>query len=63
MLSVNNYPYKKLAFLIASYLTVVPNAVSETTGMLREIIISAQKREQSIQETPIAISALDAIST
>ncbi|MDB9998971.1 TonB-dependent receptor [Porticoccaceae bacterium] len=58
---VNNYPYKKLSFLIASYLTVVPNAVSETTGMLREIIISAQKREQSIQETPIAISALDAI--
>lgn len=61
MNSLNNYPLKELSLLIASTLIAVPTAQSKTTGMLREIIVTAQKREQSLQETPIAISALDAI--
>lgn len=61
MNSSNTYLSKKLSFLVASYLIAMPSAQSETTGMLREITVSAQKREQSLQETPIAISVLDEI--
>lgn len=61
MNSLKTNSLRKLSFLVASYLIAIPGAQSEPTGMLREIIVSAQKREQSLQETPIAISVLDQI--
>jgi iron complex outermembrane recepter protein len=45
-----------LAFAIALSVQIAPLAVADTG--IEQIIVTAQKREQSLQETPIAISAL-----
>lgn len=37
-----------------------PPARDASSGMLQEVIVTAQKREESLQETPIAISAMTA---
>jgi len=53
----SNKTLRPLAAIIAS--TLCGTAVS---APLEEIIVTAQKREQSLQETPIAITAFDADS-
>jgi iron complex outermembrane receptor protein len=42
-------------------LSVAP-AFSQDTARLEEVVVTAQRREESIQDVPIAISALDAES-
>ncbi|MEY2927652.1 MAG: hypothetical protein RL367_2129 [Pseudomonadota bacterium] len=38
--------------------TPAPAAAAEDTGGLKEIIVTAQKREQNVQDVPIAVTAL-----
>lgn len=49
----------KLAVSLACGVTVsVPAVAQNTTGMLEEIIVSAQKREENIGDVPVAVSIL-----
>ena len=47
----------KLTFL-AMPLTFILNANSQSVGMLEEVVVTAQKREENLQNTPIAITAI-----
>ena len=47
----------KLTFL-AMPLTFILNANSQSVGMLEEVVVTAQKREENLQNTPIAITAV-----
>ncbi len=38
---------------------VAPQATAQEEGFLEEIIVTAQKREQSVQDVPIAVTVLD----
>lgn len=52
---------KPLSMLFLSVAATVPTvAVAQNRGALEEIIVTAQKREEAIQDVPIAISALSA---
>ncbi|GAB5452124.1 MAG: TonB-dependent receptor [Halioglobus sp.] len=47
-----------MASAVAAALALgVPGAVSAQVGMLEEVIVTAQKREQSLQDVPVAVSA------
>lgn len=65
---ISQFPKKRLAVCIAlaasSPLALAQDAASteENTVAIEEVVVTAQKREQSLQDTPIAISALDAIA-
>lgn len=54
--------FKHAAMALAVSICVSPGwsgfAMAESVGPLEEIIVTAQKREESIQETPISITAL-----
>ena len=39
-------------------LTFILNANSQSVGMLEEVVVTAQKREENLQNTPIAITAI-----
>ena len=47
----------KLTFL-AMPLTFILNANSQSVGMLEEVVVTAQKRVENLQNTPIAITAI-----
>ena len=50
-------------FVIGVGSLVLPTpAIAEAQVILEEVIVTAQKREQSLQETPISITAFDATS-
>lgn len=51
--------YRLKALVIAMTLSSAASAINSGTN-LEEVVVTAQKREQSLQETPIAISALGA---
>ncbi|MCB1733435.1 MAG: Plug domain-containing protein, partial [Halieaceae bacterium] len=54
------YQKKRLVCALAlGNLLATPLTVAQS-GMLEEVIVTAQKREQSLQDTPVAISAFDA---
>lgn len=65
-MSYNSMGYKKhkiiTATAIAGFLTApgLSAQAQEQHSTLEEIVVTAQKREQSLQDTPIAISAFDA---
>lgn len=41
-------------------LVSVPGALAQTTATLEEVVVTARKREESLQEIPVAVSALSA---
>lgn len=54
------YQKKQLAAGVAlAGVLIAPLAVAQS-GALEEVVVTAQKREQSLQDTPVAISAFDA---
>ncbi|MGB7740721.1 MAG: TonB-dependent receptor plug domain-containing protein, partial [Steroidobacteraceae bacterium] len=50
---------KPLAFAIAGILAAHATTAAETSGGLEEIIVTAQKRSENLQDVPISIQALD----
>lgn len=56
------HPWKKLTLLTCSAAIAVPYAMAQDNTSVRatleEVIVTAQKREQTLQEVPIAVSAL-----
>jgi len=56
-----NFKPTRLALLVSSALAIsstVPTYAQEATGLtLEEIVVTAQKREEGLQDTPIAVSA------
>lgn len=59
-MSTKDVPFTKLALLsaIAAASTSSPTVIAETPA-LEEVVVTAQRREESLQETPIAVSAFD----
>jgi iron complex outermembrane receptor protein len=53
-------PKKPLTAAIGLCLTLAGPCASAQNAGIQEVIVTAQKREQNIQETPVAISALSA---
>lgn len=47
-----------IAVSLAMSAAGAPLAMAETAGALEEIVVTAQKREENLQETPISITAL-----
>ena len=47
----------KYIFLLLP-LVFVLNATSQSSGMLEEVVVTAQKKEENLQDTPIAITAI-----
>ncbi|MFT6048148.1 MAG: iron complex outermembrane receptor protein [Arenicella sp.] len=48
------------SFAFTAAVLIGPSVAMAQEGFLEEIIVTAQKREQSVQEVPIAVSVLDA---
>ena len=55
----SNYTVSTLAGLIA-LATVAPGFVEASGARLEEIVVTAQKRSESVQDIPVSISALSA---
>ena len=50
-----------LAVLAATAATQAPTALSQESGFaIEEVVVTARKRAENLQEVPIAISAIDA---
>lgn len=58
--SLSRYYKKPLVLAIACASTSYANITLAESPALEEIVVTAQKREQNLQDTPIAISAFDA---
>lgn len=58
-MSKRTFPSRKLAFAIAAVIGAGASTASYGQ-MLEEVIVTAQKREQSLQDVPIAVSAFNA---
>ena len=58
----NNFYRKPLAVAVAlSALSAGPTALGQETGMaLEEVVVTARKRSESLQDVPISIQALSA---
>ena len=56
---VSSQAMKPLALAIAGILTTHPVTAAEGTGGLEEIIVTAQRRSENLQDVPISIQALD----
>lgn len=52
-------PFGSLLLVVVGGLGAVP-ALGETTAALEEVIVTARKREESLQETPISLSVFNA---
>ncbi len=50
------------AALSVAFPLLMPNTVAAQGGALEEVIVTARKREENLQETPVAVTALDAES-
>ena len=48
---------KKSSLVAASLVAVPLGALGQDTGGLEEILVTAQRREQNLQEVPISVSA------
>ncbi|MEQ9464706.1 MAG: TonB-dependent receptor [Haliea sp.] len=59
----NNHKHSLSLVLASCYLAAAPSLAQQDTGVrtqaLEEVVVTAQKREESLQETPIAVSAFD----
>ncbi len=56
-LSGANFPLSRQACLALAALTPMSAVAAEITGTLGEVIVTAQRREQSIQEVPVSVTA------
>ena len=52
-----NIPYTLSALACAATLSATSQVAAQSTPNLEEIVVTAQKREQSLQEVPAAVSA------
>ena len=50
----------KLAAAVAAIVGVAMTPPAFSQGSLEEVIVTAQKREQSLQDVPVAVSAFNA---
>ncbi len=46
-----------LSILSAAVLNVTPVLAQESAGVLEEVIVTAQRREQNLQEVPVSVTA------
>jgi iron complex outermembrane receptor protein len=61
--SIRRYALLKAALLMGTVLAATPAfAQSEGSAQLEEIVVTAQKREQNLQEVPISVTAVTAES-
>lgn len=62
----NDKKFRRSLLLLALGMTVAPAFAQQPsvtrTQLLEEVIVTAQKRQESLQETPISISAFDVIA-
>lgn len=56
------YPVLPLTVAVAATLSsgLSPSSVQAQAGMLEEVVVVARKREESLQETPVAVTAMNA---
>lgn len=55
----NSRPSARLPFCLAASMTLA-SAVAQAQGPMEEVIVTAQKREQSLQDVPVAVTAFNA---
>lgn len=53
------FRYRNRKLLPAAVLLASGLAASNVMAQLEEVIVTAQKREQSLQDTPISVTAFD----
>ena len=58
--NIRSHTRPTLAVAIAAALTSIPTLISAQELALEEVIVTAQKREQSLQDVPISVSAFTA---
>ena len=54
------YPIIRSVTMVVTCLWCIalpPNAAAQSSGVLEEVVVTAQKREQSLQDVPISILA------
>ena len=59
-MNVTRFAPRRLAVAVAAVVAVAVTPAALSQGVLEEVIVTAQKRAQSLQDVPIAVSAFSA---
>ena len=62
MLALPRFTTRRLAGAVALASAVTAPAYAQGPGVLEEVVVTAAKREQTLQEVPVAVSVVTAAS-